>query len=61
MGQTLSTIVGYLLIYIYKLQEKYNEYFKQEDKKDYGKDILLKDDGQRASKDIIIFRYFIKS
>jgi hypothetical protein len=50
MGQALSTIMGYLLIYIVKLEDKYNEYFKKETKKDYyNNDILLKDDGQKAS------------
>jgi hypothetical protein len=51
MGQTLSTIVGYLLIFIVKLEDKYKEYFKQETRKDYyNNDILLKDDEQKASK-----------
>jgi hypothetical protein len=61
MGQTLSTIVSFVLLYVVKLQEKYEEIFKKDNKKDYyNNDILLKDDGQKASMLILILRYSIK-
>jgi hypothetical protein len=51
MGQSLSTIMGYLLILIVKIEDKYKELFKKEKCKDYyNNDILLKDDEQKASK-----------
>jgi hypothetical protein len=61
MGQTCSTIASYMLIFIDKIEEKYNDYFKKDSKKDYyGNDILLKDDGQKASKYLALFRYTVE-
>jgi hypothetical protein len=50
MGQTISTIMTYCLGFYAKLEDTYELYFKKEAKKDYySNDILLKDDGQKAS------------
>jgi hypothetical protein len=56
MGQSLSAVIGFLLVYVHKLQEKYKELFKKETAKDYyNNDILLKDDGHQASK--VLFNF----
>jgi hypothetical protein len=52
MGQTLSTIIGYIIVACLKLSDKTKSLFSSTDKKEknyYNNDILLKeDDEQRA-------------
>ena len=53
MGQTLSTIVGYIIVFCLKLSDKTKALFTPSEKKEknyYNNDILLKDDEQKAGK-----------
>ena len=55
MGQTLSNIVGSLIVLVLKLSERTKQIFSGEKKEKnyYNNDILLKDDEQQAGKGII--------
>ena len=50
MGQTMSTIVGYIIVFCLKLSERTKSIFSGEKKEKnyYSNDILLKDDEQQA-------------
>ncbi len=54
MGQAMSTIVGYIIVFCLRLQEKAKSLFSSGKQNDSGKyfnhDILLKDEEQSASK-----------
>jgi hypothetical protein len=51
MGNSLSAVVGYIIIFYIKLQERVKEFIEKGKKKQmnyYNNDILLKDDEHRA-------------
>lgn len=49
MGQTLSTIIGYFIVYIIRLTEKTKSiFYKDQEKSYFNKDMILKDDEQQA-------------
>ena len=50
MGQSLSTAVGYIILFFYRLSEKTKSLFTKEysDNSYYNKDNLIKDDEQQA-------------
>jgi hypothetical protein len=52
MGQTLSSIIGTIIVFCLRLSEKTKSVFSVEEKKSsyYNHDILLKDDEQQAGK-----------
>lgn len=57
MGNSLSTCLGYLIIFYLKLKEKAEDVFKnkkQNKKGYYNNDILLKDEEHHASKLIFV-------
>ena len=50
MGQTMSTIVGYMIVFWIKMSERLNSVFSKDKKEKnyYNNEILLKDDEQQA-------------
>lgn len=63
MGQTLSTVVGYMIVFYLKFMESVKTMLSsnQKEKGYYNNDILLKDDEQQAGKEIfLIIRYSFK-
>ncbi len=50
MGQSLSTAVGFLILFFYRISEKAKNYFSKDysEKSYFNKDNLIKDDEQQA-------------
>jgi hypothetical protein len=63
MGQTMSSFVGFIIVFCLRLSDRAKSMFTTESKesKYYNHDIILKDDEQQAGKYIFkLLRYIIK-
>jgi hypothetical protein len=56
MGQSLSVVLGSIIVFFIKLSERTKAFFSREkpEKSYYNNDIILKDDEQKAGKLILI-------
>jgi len=52
MGQSLSTAVGFLILFFYRISERAKNYFQknQSENSYFNKDNLIKDDEQQAGR-----------
>ena len=63
MGNQLSAVVGYMIIFYLKLREKVvGQFYKNSEKNYYHNDLIIKDDEYQASKynELIVLRYTVE-
>jgi len=62
MGQTMSVVVGYIIVFWLNVSEKAKSMFtsNKKEKSYYNNDIILKDDEQQAGNISFLIRYFIE-
>ncbi len=61
MGNSISSTIGYFIVFLMNLKDNFEAYFAKKEKNYFSSDILLSDtDEHKAGKNNIIIRHIIK-